>query len=44
MRHAKNMLPVKVEIRRTIGKEVGETVGGPGTADTHLDKNGAFSS
>ncbi len=26
IRHTKHMLPVKVEIRRTIGKEVGETV------------------
>jgi len=24
MRHAKHMLPVKVEIRRTIGEQVGE--------------------
>jgi len=51
MRHAKHMLPVKVEIRRTIGKEVGETVRvvlerrirtSTKTAHSHPDKRANF--
>ena len=40
MGDGRHMLPVKIEIRRAIGKEIGETVKVllPETADTHLTK------